>query len=176
MISDLFEQFGDLRFADLRLAWVLVPALVLWTGIVVWTWVLGRQPGRDRGLLYSDLRAVEGLGGDLRIWLRRGAQALRWLTLVLLILAVLRPQTGRRLTQVQSEGIDIVLVLDVSTSMLAEDLEPNRLEAAKLVAADFVSGRTNDRIGLVAFAGQVMAQGRGVRAPAACQGTEAGLR
>jgi Ca-activated chloride channel family protein len=59
---------------------------------------------------------------------------------------------------VLTEGIDIVLVIDISTSMLAEDLEPNRLEAAKAVAADFVAGRRNDRIGLVAFAGEAFTQ------------------
>jgi Ca-activated chloride channel family protein len=59
---------------------------------------------------------------------------------------------------VLTEGIDIVLALDISTSMLAEDLEPNRLEAAKAVAADFVAGRRNDRIGLVAFAGEAFTQ------------------
>jgi Ca-activated chloride channel family protein len=57
-----------------------------------------------------------------------------------------------------TQGIDIVMVMDVSSSMLAEDLEPNRLEAAKAVAADFVGGRRNDRIALVAFAGQAFTQ------------------
>jgi Ca-activated chloride channel family protein len=75
-----------------------------------------------------------------------------------LIVAAARPQTGATSESVLTEGIDIVLVLDISTSMLAEDLEPNRLEAAKAVAADFVSGRRSDRIGLVAFAGEAFTQ------------------
>ena len=74
------------------------------------------------------------------------------------VVALARPQTGITTENVLTEGIDIVMVLDVSSSMLAEDLEPNRLEAAKFVGADFVSGRRNDRIGLVAFAGQAFTQ------------------
>ncbi|KPJ83657.1 MAG: aerotolerance regulator BatA, partial [Gemmatimonas sp. SG8_23] len=83
---------------------------------------------------------------------------LRGLALTALIVALARPQTGISTENVLTEGIDIVMVLDVSSSMLAEDLEPNRLEAVKTVAADFVAGRRNDRIGLVAFAGQAFTQ------------------
>jgi Ca-activated chloride channel family protein len=77
---------------------------------------------------------------------------------VALIFSLARPQTGITSEKILTEGIDIVLVLDISSSMLAEDLEPNRLEAAKVVAADFVTGRRNDRVGLVAFAGEAFTQ------------------
>ncbi len=83
---------------------------------------------------------------------------LRGLALAAFVVALARPQTSIATENVLTEGIDIVLVLDVSSSMLAEDLEPNRLEATKLVAADFVAGRRNDRLGLVAFAGQAFTQ------------------
>lgn len=83
---------------------------------------------------------------------------LRALALAALIVALARPQTGITTENVLTEGIDIVMVLDVSSSMLAEDLQPNRLEAAKAVAVDFVAGRRNDRLGLVAFAGQAFTQ------------------
>ena len=83
---------------------------------------------------------------------------LRGLALAAFIVALARPQTGITTENVLTEGIDIVMVLDVSSSMLAEDLEPNRLEAAKAVGIDFVAGRRNDRIGLVAFAGQAFTQ------------------
>ena len=74
------------------------------------------------------------------------------------IVALARPQTGITSETLLTEGIDIIMVMDVSSSMLAEDLEPNRLQAAKGVAADFVGGRRNDRIGLVAFAGEAFTQ------------------
>jgi Ca-activated chloride channel family protein len=82
----------------------------------------------------------------------------RILALVALIVALARPQTSDSWQQVKREGIDIVLALDVSTSMLAEDFQPNRLEASKVVAAEFISGRPNDRIGLVTFAGESFTQ------------------
>jgi Ca-activated chloride channel family protein len=78
--------------------------------------------------------------------------------LTALIIALARPQTGMTSEDVRTQGIDILLALDVSSSMLAEDLEPNRLTAAKRVAAEFVQGRGNDRIGLVAFAGKAFTQ------------------
>lgn len=167
MIAEWMEAASDLRFADLRLIWVLGPALAVWTGLVVWRWVRGRQPGRDRGLLFSNIGSLEGLGGGVRVWLRRAAQTLRWLTLLLLVLAVLRPQTGRRLTQVQTEGIDIVLVLDTSGSMQALDLdtdEPNearrrnRLEVSRDVIKQFVTARPGDQLGLVVFGEQAFTQ------------------
>ena len=83
---------------------------------------------------------------------------LRLLALALLLVAFARPQTGVTTEDVATDGIDIVLVLDLSSSMLAEDLEPNRIGAARQVAADFVRGRLNDRIGLVVFAGEAFTQ------------------
>jgi Ca-activated chloride channel family protein len=78
--------------------------------------------------------------------------------LVAIVVALARPQTGVTSENILTQGIDIVLAMDVSSSMLAEDLEPNRLEAAKEVAAEFVQGRRNDRVGLVAFAGEAYTQ------------------
>ena len=69
-----------------------------------------------------------------------------------------RPQTSNSWKNRQTEGIDIMLAIDVSTSMLAEDLKPNRLEAAKMVAAEFISGRPDDNIGLTIFAGESFTQ------------------
>jgi Ca-activated chloride channel family protein len=83
---------------------------------------------------------------------------LRLGALAALVVALARPQTGVTSESILTEGIDIVLAMDVSSSMLAEDLEPNRLGAAKQVAASFVEGRRNDRIGLVAFAGEAYTQ------------------
>ncbi len=83
---------------------------------------------------------------------------LRLLAFTLLVCALARPQTHTAWGRKSVEGIDIMLAMDVSTSMLAEDLRPNRLEAAKDVAAEFISGRPDDNIGLTIFAGEAFTQ------------------
>lgn len=83
---------------------------------------------------------------------------LRLLVLILLTFALARPQSTVGGENVNTEGIDIVLATDISGSMLAEDFKPNRIEAAKRVAADFIDGRPNDRIGLVIFSGESFTQ------------------
>jgi Ca-activated chloride channel family protein len=140
------------RFADptYLLLLAVVPLLVYW-------YVMRgrRQVG---SLRYSSLVAIK------RADVRRSGRyqhalfGLRALALTALIVAFARPQTGVTAENVTTNGIDIVLALDLSSSMLAEDLEPNRIEAAKQVAADFVRGRRNDRIGLVVFAGEAFTQ------------------
>ena len=84
--------------------------------------------------------------------------ALRVLTLAMLIIVLARPQLTSEWEERDVEGIDIMLATDVSTSMLAMDLEPNRLEAAKEVAQDFIAGRKDDNIGLTIFAGESFTQ------------------
>ncbi len=83
---------------------------------------------------------------------------LRILAFVLLVIVMARPQSHDSWKEETREGIDIMLALDVSTSMLAEDLKPNRLEAAKNVAAEFIDGRSEDNIGLTIFAGEAFTQ------------------
>ena len=83
---------------------------------------------------------------------------LRVLAFTLLVLAMARPQTHNSWEEETIEGIDIMLAMDVSSSMLAEDINPNRIEAAKKVAAEFISDRTNDNIGLTVFAGEAFTQ------------------
>ena len=83
---------------------------------------------------------------------------LRVVAFVMLVIVLARPQTQNSWKSKAVEGIDIMLAIDVSTSMLAEDLKPNRLEAAKQVAAEFISGRPDDNIGLTIFAGEAFTQ------------------
>ena len=83
---------------------------------------------------------------------------LRIAAFTLLVIALARPQTHDSLKNESIEGIDMMLAMDVSTSMLAEDLRPNRIEAAKSVAAEFIAGRPNDNIGLTIFAGEAFTQ------------------
>lgn len=83
---------------------------------------------------------------------------LRCVAYVMLVCVLARPQTHNAWDSKSVEGIDIMLAMDVSTSMLAEDLKPNRMEAAKNVAAEFIAGRPNDNIGLTIFAGEAFTQ------------------
>jgi Ca-activated chloride channel family protein len=108
---------------------------------------------------YSTLRHMKKLPLTWRQRARRNAFVLRLLIISLIILGIARPQSGTQKQEITTEGIDIMMVLDVSTSMLAEDFKPkNRIEAAKEVAKEFVLGRNNDRIGLVVFAGEAFTQ------------------
>jgi Ca-activated chloride channel homolog len=104
-------------------------------------------------LRYSDTRLMTGLPGSWRVRLRYFPDALRLLAWLLLVIALARPQTGMAEEIIQGRGMDIVLALDISGSMAALDFEPdNRLDAAKTVIGEFVTGREFDRIGLVVFA------------------------
>ena len=93
-----------------------------------------------------------------KIYLLHAPFVLRIIAIVMVILVLARPQTTDNWQNTEIEGIDIMLAVDVSTSMLAEDLKPNRLEAAKLVASEFINGRPNDNIGLTIFAGESFTQ------------------
>ena len=140
------------RFEDPRLL-----LLLLLIPVLVYLYVR-RRYGRSATIRYSDVESLRR--SDMRKTgrYRHGVFALRILALAGFIVAFARPQTGVTSETVSAEGIDIVLVMDVSSSMLAEDIEPNRLEAAKGVAAQFVAGRQNDRMGLVVFAGEAFTQ------------------
>jgi Ca-activated chloride channel family protein len=93
-----------------------------------------------------------------RVRLLHAPFVLRVVALVMIVVVLARPQTTNNWQNTEVEGIDIMLAVDVSTSMLAEDLKPNRLEAAKQVAAEFINGRPNDNIGLTIFAGESFTQ------------------
>lgn len=83
---------------------------------------------------------------------------LRMLTLILVIIVLARPQTHDPRTEREVEGIDIMMAMDISVSMLTQDLQPNRIEAAKAVAIEFIAGRRNDNIGLTLFGGEAFTQ------------------
>jgi Ca-activated chloride channel homolog len=109
---------------------------------------------KDPELAFSSLTALPPTAG-LRARAARAWPALRILAAGLILLAAARPQGGREMREVVSQGIDIALAIDISGSMRSEDFRPkNRLYVSKEVAKDFVRGRQQDRIGLVAFAGQ----------------------
>src|SRR5437763_256107 len=95
---------------------------------------------------FSTLDAFDGTKPSIRERLRHLPVVIRLLVLGVLIVALARPQLTSQGEDVHAEGIDIALLLDISGSMLAEDFQPNRIQAAKEVAQSFVEGRTNDRI------------------------------
>jgi Ca-activated chloride channel family protein len=95
---------------------------------------------------------------SIRVWLIHVPFVLRVAAITLLALALARPQLSNRWQSESTEGIDIMMALDISGTMLGEDLKPNRLEAAKAVATEFVLSRPNDQIGLVVFAGESFTQ------------------
>ena len=155
-----------LYFADQWLLWVLVPLFIVW--VAAW-WVLpwlARLRGRQAAVRYSNIDTLKRLRPSRRILIRRFVEGIRILVIALLVLAMARPQTGRKQTQVRTEGIDIVLVLDTSGSMQALDLDAdrpisrrrNRLEVAQEVVEEFVQGRTNDQVGLVVFGSEAFTQ------------------
>jgi Ca-activated chloride channel family protein len=108
---------------------------------------------------FSDLRLMDGLPRSTRLRLRWLPATLRLTALVLLVLAIARPQTGRALEVIRGKGVDIVMALDISGSMAALDFEPqNRLSAAKQVIDEFITRRRYDRVGLVVFAREAFSQ------------------
>ncbi|MBN1900674.1 VWA domain-containing protein [Candidatus Sumerlaeota bacterium] len=111
-----------------------------------------RRKMKSASFRFSDIKHLKTVSPTLRIRLRNIIPLLRLAALCLLIVAMARPQSGWTERNVKTEGIDILLALDVSYSMKAMDFDPNRLEAAKKVISEFVSGREADRIGCVLFA------------------------
>lgn len=93
-----------------------------------------------------------------RIWLTHVPFVLTIIGFITMVCALARPQTANSWSNTSVEGIDIMLCMDVSTSMLAEDLKPNRVQAARNVAIEFINGRENDNIGLTVFAGEAYTQ------------------
>lgn len=114
---------------------------------------------RGRSVAYSSINLVSDAGLEAGLWKRYGKTALRVLVLALVIVAVARPQTGQSEYTTHTEGVDILMVLDTSGSMQAQDFKPkNRLHVAKEVVKEFVGKRKHDRIGLVVFAAQAVTQ------------------
>lgn len=122
-------------------------------------WYVYKLRKSQPSLQVSSTEAFEVAGAtSWKVYLRHVPFALRTLAIALLIVVLARPQSTDSWQNSTTEGIDIVMAMDISTSMLAEDLKPNRLEAAKDVAASFINGRQNDNIGLVVFAAESFTQ------------------
>ncbi len=144
MLGDSFVSPGFL--------WLLV---LLPLGAMLWWW---RRRSMMTTVQFSSLKPFEDAPRSIRERLRHVPLLLRFLVVGCLIVALARPQSISSKENLSTEGIDIVLVLDISGSMLAEDFTPNRLDAAKQVADEFIEGRANDRIGLVIFSAESFTQ------------------
>ncbi|MFC1554256.1 VWA domain-containing protein [candidate division KSB1 bacterium] len=126
-------------------------------GIVYW--YISKKSKNKGTVRFSNLVILGRLNRTGKQKLKHVVFILRMLVLTLVVLGLARPQSSFKGQNVHTEGVDIVLAMDVSTSMRAVDFEPkDRLGAAKVVAADFIKGRTNDRIGMVIFAGRSYTQ------------------
>ncbi len=140
-------HFANPEFLYLLL---LVPALA------VWYWYKLRH--NTAPLQMSNIKAFTTNILPWKSYLRYSLPVLRLLAILFLILALARPQTNMNKQDITVEGIDIILTTDISSTMLSEDLKPNRLEAAKEVGIEFISSRPDDRIGLVVFSGESFTQ------------------
>lgn len=144
-------MLADIEFKD---PWVLY-LLILIPVLAVWYWYRYRENRSE--VIFSDSSLMDH-APTIKERLIHLPIVLRMLGMALLIVALARPQSSSSWQDVTTEGIDIVLSLDISGSMQAEDFKPNRLEASKKVASKFIESRPSDRIGLVVFAGQSFTQ------------------
>ena len=145
-------MFENIEFANPKLLWLLllVPLAILW-------YVL-RHKKQEASVRFSDMKGFAKLPKTWKAYLRHLLFAMKMAALALLIVALARPQSASTNSKSSIEGIDIVMAMDVSGSMLARDLKPDRLTAAKNVASDFVKDRPGDRMGLVIFSGESFTQ------------------
>ncbi|MGD0036987.1 MAG: VWA domain-containing protein [Bacteroidota bacterium] len=144
-------MLGD-KFANPEFLWLLL----LLPAISYYLW--WRRKKLTVTLQFSSLQIFKNIPQTLLERLRHVPLAFRLLAIAVFIVALARPQSVLDKQNISTEGIDIVLELDLSGSMLAEDFNPNRIEAAKQVASEFIDGRTNDRIGLVVFESESFTQ------------------
>jgi Ca-activated chloride channel homolog len=145
-------DMGNIQFAHpdyFYLLLLLIPAAI---------WYIYRHNRVQADIQVSEILSFRQIKQGPRVKLRHLPFILRMLVIGLLVAVLARPQSTNRWENETVEGIDIMLTLDISGSMLAGDFTPNRIEASKDVATEFVSGRINDRIGLVLFGGESFTQ------------------
>ena len=141
-----------MRFANPYLLWLLV----LLAPVVAF--YIYRTLRGGAAIRISSIEGVRRAPRTWRYWLRHAPFVLRCAAIALMIVALARPQIIEQKSRTDAEGIDIMLAMDISGSMLARDFEPDRMTAAKEVAAAFINDRIGDRIGIAAFAGEAFTQ------------------
>ena len=135
--------------------WVLLGLIIV---PLLWLWHFLRFEKRKAVINLPTQRFAITVKPTMKIVFMHGLFVAKTIALGLIVVAIARPQSSSSWQNVKAEGIDIVLAMDISGSMLAQDLKPSRLEAAKEVAVDFINKRVNDRIGLVIYAGEAYTQ------------------
>lgn len=148
----MLDEFLTYKFANPEFLWAIPMLLV---ASAIWYYLTRKKYFAQ--LKISTTQSFEGKA-SAKAKILQALPALRVLSLVFLLIGLARPQIFDSDEKVNAFGIDLVLSIDVSASMLAKDFEPNRLEAAKKVASDFVAARENDRVGLVVFSGESFTQ------------------
>lgn len=131
---------------------------ILWVLLPMIAWYVWRQKRSTASIQVSNTASVFKAPKTIRYYLRHLVFVFLLLAIGFFVVVLARPQSSRNWEKQTTEGIDIVIALDISSSMLAQDFQPNRLEAAKNVAMEFISGREYDRMGLVVFAGEAFTQ------------------
>ena len=145
-------MINNLHFMHPGLLWLLLLIIPLTV------WYVLKNHKSDPTLRLPTTQAFDSMPRSWKEWMRHVLFALEMLALTCLVIILSRPQSPNSWSKTDIEGTDIVIALDVSTSMLARDFKPDRFEAAKDVATKFVSNRTSDNIGLVIFAGEAFTQ------------------
>jgi Ca-activated chloride channel family protein len=143
---------NEMSFANPNFLWLLL-SLPLIIG-----WYVYKNIYRTNSLVISAPALFKGFKTSLKTYFRHIPFLMRCIALAALIVALARPQSKHSWQDIRTEGIDIVLAIDISASMLAKDLKPDRLEASKTVATKFIENRPDDRIGLVIFSGESFTQ------------------
>ena len=145
-------MFEGLTFKNPELFYLLLVILPMAA------WYIFRQKRNTASIQVSSTASIFRAPKTIRHYLRHLVFILQMVALAFFVVVLARPQSSRSWENVTTEGIDIVIALDISSSMLARDFAPDRLEAAKNVAMEFISGREHDRMGLVVFAGEAFTQ------------------
>ena len=146
-----FDYLYTISFAEPELFWLaaLLPVMIVWYAL--------KNDTQQASIKVSSIKNFAGIS-SWKNMLRHIPFVLRLFCVAFIIIALARPQTKNEEQQVEGEGVDIILCIDVSGSMTAQDFTPNRMEAAKKVAGDFVDKRLTDRIGIVIFSGESFTQ------------------
>ena len=142
----MFFEYPGLLFL------LIIPALL------VARYIYLELSGRRAHLRVSSIKPWKSGGSSVLSVLRHAPFVLRTIALCLIIIAIARPRSSWKIDKIDTEGIDIVLAMDVSTSMLARDFKPDRISAAKDIAVEFIAQRPSDRMGIVVFAGEAYTQ------------------
>lgn len=142
----MFFEYPGILYFEL----ILIPLIALY--------IYREVKGKMGVLTVSNTSPFKGRGGALKRTLRHFPFIFRMFAMAMIIVALARPRSSDTFSRVDTEGVDIVLALDVSTSMLARDFNPDRISAAKDIAIQFIAERPSDRIGIVVFAGESYTQ------------------